>query len=295
MPAQRFPTLNVVVGTRCDFSCRHCLFDSKTRSKDLKDREIASLQELIRKRAPRSLFFAGGEPFLYVATINKISSTHPCPQKLSVGVTTNGGFAETLSAAKEKLTSIDHLRHVRMSYDKFHSEFVPISNVKNMFAACEAMRLSFRVIVSIESPLDMGLISELRKIGGFGIEVQPVFNIGRARKNAVSFSYPAFDRRVLRKHCPNRKRMAYVCGKGFSICCSYLLFNGAKGIYAHKTAEEHMRSNFYRLMKTASFGKLLKIVGRTPETLLPEHSSECALCDYLFKRCGLAGAGATNA
>lgn len=281
------PTLCIVVGTRCGFSCRHCLFEKKIRDRSLTNRETSSLQRVIRKHVSR-LFFSGGEPTLYIPDINKIVSSHPFPHKLKLGITTNGSFAMSRAAAQRTLGMIPFLQQVRLSYDRFHAEFLPFSRVKNLYAACKRMKLSFRVVLCMQSPLDLTLVQKLKKLGDFRIEVQPVCDVGEARKNNVAFTYPVFDRKVLRKYCPNRKQLAYMCGRGFSVCCSNLVFNNAYNGCIHATPEQHMKSSFYKVITRLSFGELLRKLNISETELSPNHSAGCSLCEHIFKKPGVS-------
>lgn len=281
------PTLCIIVGTRCGFSCRHCLIEKQTRDRSLTSRETSLLQRVISKHASR-LSFSGGEPTLYIPNINKIVSAHPAPHKLKLGITTNGSFAVSRAAAQRTLGMIPSLQQVRLSYDRFHAEFLPFSYVKNLYTACKRMGLSFRVVLCMQSPLDLTLVKKLEKLGDFRIEVQPVCDVGEARKNKVAFTYPVFDRKILSKYCPNRNQLAYMCGKGFSVCCSNLVFNNVYNGCVHATPEEHMKSSFYKVLTRLSFGELLKKFKISELELSPDHSTGCSLCEYIFKKPGVS-------
>ncbi len=274
--------LCIVVGTRCNFACRHCLFDLKKKRLNLTSKEIHHLQIIIQQYAPKVLSFTGGEPTLYIPDINKIVSAHPSPKKIKVLVATNGGFATTCKAAKETLASIHFLTHIQLSCDKFHSEFLPNTNIENMYKACMEMGVGFSVLLVMQSPLDLVLINKLKKIGNFKIGIQSVCDIGEAHKNSVAFNHMVFDGDVLKKFCPGRKQVSYLCGRGFSICCANLIFNDVYPQSVHATVEEHVKSNFYKIMTSTNFGELLKRFGVSKKNLLPRHSAECALCEYIF-------------
>jgi len=144
------------------------------------------------------------------------------------------------------------------------------------------MEISFSVISVIQSPIDILQACKLKKIGDFKIGIQPLCNIGTARKNALSFDYPVFDKSVFKKFCPGRAQISYLCGRGFSICCANLLFNNVYPQVANKTVEEHLGSKFYKMMTSHNFGELLKIFRIPKDNLSARHSGECALCEYIF-------------
>ncbi|MHB9139567.1 MAG: radical SAM protein [Victivallaceae bacterium] len=275
--------LGIVIGTKCPFSCRHCLLDKRTRNQSLTGKEMRLLTEVVRRYAPADISFTGGETTLYVDDINRIASVHPKPEKLKLGIVTNGWFASSVPKAKRILSTIKGLRHVQMSYDKFHAEFVKKTQVKNLFQACTEMGLGFNAVVTLQSPLDLKTATELRGVGSFGVIVQKISDIGEAKKNGVAFRHFVFDRKVLRQACPNRDQLVYQCGRGFTICCSNLIYNGLGRSCIHQTPEAHYKSNFYKIMRHATFGSLLKKYGSAGMDFQPEHSSPCALCEYLFR------------
>lgn len=189
--------------------------------------------------------------------------------------------------AKRILSSIRCLRYVQMSYDKFHAEFAPKSRLQHLFQACGELGIGFRAVATVQSPLDLKIASELAAIGVFEVAVQKICNIGEAKRNGVAFRHFVFDKKVLSQVCPNRDQLVYQCGKGFSICCSNLIYNGFDRYCIHKTPEEHFNSKFYKLMSRAVLGRVFKKHGGDSNDLRPEHSTPCALCEHIFRTTGL--------
>lgn len=288
MPPRRLPRLGIVVGTRCMFDCRHCLIKKEERCRDLSDREKRLLHKVVATYAPRTLTFTGGESTLYVDDINYISSGHPCPEKLNLGIVTNGNFAVTAGDAKRVLGSVRFLREVQVSYDKFHAEFLPYEKLENIYRACVEMGLGFRIIVTMQSPLDLSVVAKINGLGPVKTGIQPVCNIGEAGKNGLAFEHAVFDDKILRKSCPNRTQLVYQCGKGFSVCCSNLIYNEVYPDCLHGSPMEHFESNFYKTIRKNTFGRLVRELGVDRSRLLPEHSSACELCEYLFLHTDIA-------
>lgn len=278
----RFKQLGIIVGTKCNFRCAHCALEDGERNRDLSVKEIRILKEAISQYAPRELLFTGGEPTLYIPLINEMISAHPAPDKCRIIVTTNGHFADSVSSARKVLASFIALNNVQVSYDKFHGKFLPLTKVKNLYAACKEMRLKFLALFAIQSPLDLSLMAALSKVGRFNIGVQKVIPHGQAKKNGLGFIHTVFDRKVLAKKCPNLGRLAYTRGKGFSVCCSDLLRLKSKTQFAHTTIKEHLDSDFYKLMARHSFRRLLQLFRLSTAQLKPEHSDECVLCKQIF-------------
>lgn len=274
----------VSLGFNCNFKCAHCAncFEKRER---LSPSEKKVLTSAIDRYHINVVHFIGGEPTLYIEDINEILCGIKPRRKLKVVVTTNGSFAKNLNTAISVLRSISGLSKIQLSYDKFHSQFLPFSHVKNVFQACKRIGLDFGVLSAIETPVDMFLINKLHELGNFPILIQKVLPQGSARINAVSYkAYPHFDRRVLRTKCPDRKDLLYICGKGFTICCSSLVFNLKIKEILFKTPGELFSSNLYKLFQRHSFRELAKKFRQNGDAYKPEHSSACNLCENMFKK-----------
>lgn len=281
---KRIQKLGINVGTRCNFQCAHCLVEKKARNRDLTPAELELLRGTISRYQPKSILFVGGETTLYMGVVNELISSHPDKKNLKVTVTTNGHFAKSVALAKRVLSAFAVLDSVQVSYDMFHKAFLPIKNLRNLYAACKDLGIRFSTILTISSPMDLTLVPELRKIGKFKIGVQKVGRLGDAKTNNINFSFPSFDKDVLSKKCPGRNGLGYLCGKGFSLCCAELVVNNPSRHFIHETIHLHRRSDFYRVIRSRTFGELVRRSGLTIKELLPEHSLECALCDHIFSR-----------
>lgn len=280
----------VSLGSKCGLKCRHCVISAVDRGQSLTIEELNSLQKAVQAHSPDEILFTGGEPTLYIREINEILSAHPDLKKCKVVVTTNGQFAATEKQCKRVLDSFRALTHLQMSYDVFHAEFVPIENMRRLCKEARKRKIRFSVLFSIESPLDLRLLKDIKKIGKFKVGIQKVVPFGEADKNKVGFKFPGFDAAVLKKKCPNRGMMGYVCGKGFSWCCSEVVFRNGGMKFAHDTPEEHLLSPFYKLMANSTFATLMRKFGISAKSIRPEHSDQCVLCAHIFKLAAKTGA-----
>lgn len=272
--------MGVTVGYRCNFRCKHCVtLGNKIDS--LGSGEIRRIIWTINHYSPRSLLFVGGETTFYTGIINRILAGVKDLGQTKVKITTNGSFSNSVDSAVETLKAFTKLNFVQLSYDTFHSVHMPVSKVANLYKACKRLGINFSVIMTIQSPLEMAGLKELLKIGKFRIGIQKVVPVGGARRNAIEYSYPSFDSQVLKRFCPNGTKIKYLCGQGFSVCCSNLAYNSSLPVI-HGTAGRHMNSRFFRLVSKMNFGALLKKAGLSQDKLLPRHSSECNLCEYIF-------------
>lgn len=280
MSLKRKLDLGITVGTVCNIRCRHCLVDDNLGSRRITKSEIGRLVSEINTYKPRELIFTGGEPTLFTREINSILAAIDKPDRIRTSIITNGNFASTPAAAVKTLKSFKTLNSVQMSYDKFHAEFVSEACIRNLLAACRKLNLSFGLVCAIETPLDLIFLNKL-KLAGVPVTTQKILPIGRAKKSALSYSYPAFDAKVLRKKCPNIGRLVYNCGSGFTTCCGFLASRAGNSIYVHRTIKAHLRSRFYKLISRHTFGELLLSAGLSKSGLSPAHSAACALCEHI--------------
>lgn len=275
--------LTVLPGFKCGFRCAHCAVGPELAAEGRLSRdEIRLLQRTIAEIRPSALTFAGGEPTYYADDINELVSAHPAPESLTVRLTTNGQFAQDKARALGVLRSFKKLDQVQLSYDRFHEDFFPFQKVRHVADACKELPVGFGVLLAVSSPLDLELAGRLRALGDFPITVQKVLPIGDARTNGVAFRHLEFDPKVLAAHCPNRGQVTYICGRGFTICCSSLAFNGARRGVVHPALAEHLESPLYRSMMTHDFSGLLARAGIESDSLGPEMSEACTLCEHIF-------------
>jgi len=279
----RVPGLVILPGYACNFHCAHCVSSGRKKT-GLTEREINRLARTISAHKVRSLHFVGGEPTLYKSTINRLIPAAEPGGKISI--TTNGHFAGDEGAAARELASFARLDGVQLSYDRFHAKFLPFANIHNLCEACKKSKIRFSVILTLQSPMDLLLVKELKKAGDFPIGLQKVLPFGAAKLNEIGYAYPAFDKRVLSKKCPNRKKIAYLCGHGFSVCCGGPDLRPGPVKYMHPTLEAHKKSRFYRMITELTFSRMMTQLGVTAEWLSPEHSSPCTLCARIFYEYG---------
>lgn len=272
----------VSLGEACNFFCAHCLIPPEDRNHRLLPEEIALLPREIDGGEFKTILFVGGEPTLYINDINTILSGLRTLANTTVKITTNGAFAITPEAASKVLSSFIKLDAVQLSYDVFHKKFMPLSRVRNLYRACVQAGKSFSIVFSVQSPTDMWLLKRIREIGDFEIGMQKVLPLGMARRNGLYFKYPSFDDSVWKKKCPGGDEINYIPGRGFTSCCSNIVFNKVLPGSAHATVKAHLGSRFYLLIKSRNFKQLAEMFHVESEAMNPECSGECSLCEYIF-------------
>lgn len=272
----------IAPGFNCNFNCAHCANAFQKRKK-LSPSEIGALVSTINDLGIRRVHFIGGEPTLYLKEIREIIGGIKDRRGLGVFITTNGSFAKSRTEAVSMLSRIPALSKVQLSYDKFHAPFLPPTYVKNLVSASRILDIKFSVLCAVQTPADMLVATSLRKPGEFPVVIQRVLPQGAAAASGAVYScYGVFEKKTLRRVCPDRNNIVYLCGKGFTLCCSSLVLSlGLKGV-CHKSAERLLNSRFYKLLHDFNFGELMEAMGVPKAGLKGEHSSVCNLCEYIF-------------
>lgn len=277
--------LHVMPGMFCNFSCSHCCNDSGPKNlKRLSENEVAAICSAVQYYSPNRMVFTGGEPTFYVSEINRIVQAHPNLAKCHVQITTNGWYATSAEKINSVLGQIHQLDHLQLSYDQFHGTQFKIEYMQHLFDYCKRKQITANISVSISDPIQLACVSDISKTIDVPIIFQKVDASGRGRENNLAFRYYEFEPETLEKKCPNLGQVSYICGRGFSVCCSNLMFNGPRKAIAHSTIDEHVQSTFYQRMQTHTFGELIEAAGISRDELLPEHTSRCKLCELIHQR-----------
>ena len=278
--------LHVMPGLKCNLSCVHCCNDSgPTATVQMSEEELENVKECVNRHSPKNLLFTGGEPTLHVRMINQIISSHSNWENLAVQITTNGWYAKGGEKLITKtLKQIVKLDHLQLSYDVFHGSILTFDDVKELINYCSAKKIGFNISVCISSPLELEEALKIKRGTGATVIFQTVDASGRAKTNKKNYVYPFFEKDVLRKKCPNVGQISYICGRGYSTCCSNLMFNQILPNIAHPNIEDHLGSTFYKNMKNKTFGELLEENNISVDSLSPEHSSPCGLCEYIHTK-----------
>jgi organic radical activating enzyme len=281
---------HVLPGLFCNLSCGHCGSSSSPKEKyRLTQEELKAIASALKIFSPKKLLFTGGEPTFHIDEINEIISNHPDLEKCSVQITTNGWFAKQEARISKVLNRFVKLDSVQLSYDQFHKSKLESENIYHLSEYCSKNNIKFNISVSVSDPSELVLVSQLKQETKVPVIFNKIEACGRAKETEVQFRYPIFESRVLGEKCPNINTLNYICGRGFTICCSNLIFNQHKGNFANLSLNEYLSSEFHQEMKTKTFQQMLDERGISKATLRPEHSSACQLCEYAHTQsCGKA-------
>lgn len=273
---------HVQPGLQCNLSCSHCANNSGPNEKlRLSPSELESIKAAIERFVPENLLFTGGEPTLHIPEINAVIAAHPKLHEAKVLLTTNGWFTKSDDDIAKTLGQFMQLDEVLLSYDRFHGSKVKHDDILRLKDYCSNNNQEFSVSVCISNPVELIWAQELKQKIQVPVIFQRVTASGRAKTNNKAFQYFHFEKEVLEKKCPNLGTISYICGKGFSVCCSSLIFNSNMRDIYHDTVEGHMESPFYQKISKNNFGELLAGKEMSLTVLEPKHSDPCSLCELV--------------
>ncbi len=140
--------LHLLLTYRCTYECDHCfVWGSPWQSGVM---TLAQIQEIVRQAqtvdSVDSIYFEGGEPFLYYATLLK-GVTAAAEAGFSVGIVSNAYWATSVPDALEALRPFAGLvDDLSLSCDLYHSTNIPSLEVQNAQDAAARLGISSDVL-----------------------------------------------------------------------------------------------------------------------------------------------------
>ncbi len=193
-----FSNIEIVVTSKCNIGCRHCIYDCQPYSTEKLGKSV--IKDLIRQAAAlnsvKSIVFTGGEAFLEYSSL--IESIALCEELgLEASAVTNGYWALTAQTARQKLKELKGLKTLNVSTDSFHQEFVPADRIRNIIESCCELGIKCVVRISyLNDPAsEIGIIKkQLTGLDGlYTIVAIPVAPFGRAAALIDTCSIYAYD------------------------------------------------------------------------------------------------------
>ena len=134
-------TISLALTYRCTAECSHCFMASSTSKGD--PMTLAEAREYLteaKKAGATSVWFYGGEPFLY---FDLLAGAVEYAQQLGLvaTATSNAFWAISEKASVERLSLLKEkgLQELSFSADPFHLAYVPMEHIRNAVRAAEAL------------------------------------------------------------------------------------------------------------------------------------------------------------
>lgn len=269
-------------GDYCNLSCSHCgTLSGPKGTMVLGSEELLQIDRAIREYLPEKLLFTGGEPTFFIETINKIIDFYPKDVDFEVQFTTNGHYAKSFEEIEKYLGAVKQLNEVQISYDKFHGSRLNIEDLKRIKEWCSTKDIKVNISMCISSPLELIEAQKTAEESNIKLSYQPVEGSGRAKEMDREYKYFHFEEEVKSRSCPNAGSISYICGKGFSVCCSSLMFNMDNTNFYNKELTQYLGSSFHEKMTSKTFKEMIDF--DLPEEMDPRLSSPCNFCEFIHQ------------
>jgi pyruvate-formate lyase-activating enzyme len=155
----------------CNAQCRHCAIESSPEKAHLKltPDEIKLALHSAKRNGMTAMQLCGGEPFI-APDLMEVSLKEATKVRLYPFLVTNASWATTPPKARAVLIDLAKLglRHITVSYDRYHAEFVPPDRIIN--ACQQAEQLGLDVALSVTE-------AELKEKQQTIEAIQPVYRL----------------------------------------------------------------------------------------------------------------------
>ena len=148
--------LHILLTYQCTYECGHCFVWCSPRQRGvLSIEQVQAILEQAREAGVESVYFEGGEPFLYYAVLAK--AVHlAAGMGFSVGIVSNAYWATSVGDAVEWLQPfVGRIADLTISSDLFHCDVVLGERPQNALAAAKWMDIPTGMI-SIARPGEGG-------------------------------------------------------------------------------------------------------------------------------------------
>jgi len=188
--------IGLLMTYKCQVSCPHCIIEAGPhRTEEMSfDDAYDWIQQIASYRMGhiRVLSFTGGEPFINLKKLKKLSNLAE-EQNLFASAVTNAYWADTFENALNVLHELPSLKMLQISTDEYHQEFIPFNWVKNAIQAAQVLKIPYTVAVCTEnadSPKYLKIIDELEEITDTRSIITAItFQAGRALKHSKNHTY----------------------------------------------------------------------------------------------------------
>src|SRR5512140_3564229 len=144
--------LHILLTYQCTYECDHCfVWGSPRQAGVLNLEQIEDILQQAREAGVTSIYFEGGEPFLYYAVL--VRAVHKAADMgFSVGIVSNAYWATSIADAEEWLRPLlGRLADLTVSSDLFHCEDCLGELPQNAIAAAKWMGIPTGMI-SVAQP-----------------------------------------------------------------------------------------------------------------------------------------------
>ena len=271
--------LQIFLGYKCNMTCRHCLNDSGPGSKKPSLSQIEEqnlITQILVNQKIKVVNFSGGEPMLYLPTIerivNLVRAALPRNRQVKFCMTSNGALTTRF---KNELANLN-LDCFLISYDQYHREFLPPEEIAIQINTLASFCKEIEINAVIEQTSELNIITELALTSGIKVNLSSPVVSGRQTSEPSEHFVTTFNQ----LSCPNIEntfdKINYYPSQGYSICCGPLVFNPATYKNEPKV--------FFESIDQVLNSPIYKVLSKLKKTFTKMRSkSDCNSCKTFFQ------------
>lgn len=289
-----YNTIGISLNKRCTAQCKICCVSARKYETNELSVELIEryLQDLKNIDVIKMVCFSGGEVFLdYPKLLRLVKYVHGCLKQTSL--VTNCFWANTYTFTFNRLKELadNGLDELTISYDRFHGEFIKLSNIKNVLKACHklCMPVTIQSVMMMHSKNAEWINDLTSYLQDVSIQYVPAYPVGEAEKH---FAHECFIRDVGKRGRFCRKNGAFSVENDGTIypCCSPCIVKTDLKI---GSIEDMTLGDTYRKLERNMILYVLRNYGfdffisaaedlgiKIPDKLI----SSCELCAILFNK-----------
>ena len=290
----------LIITYRCNAACRFCYYNCAPDRNGLMPTDTAirawrSLKKLAPKNA--KIHITGGEPFLHFDRVVEIL-THA--QKENLGpldtIETNAFWATDKKNTIDRLKMLDSLgmNRLKISWDPFHAEFIPLEPVKLLAQTAEKVLGPNRVLVRwakyLQEPVKISGMNKNQRREQYRLALRdyPVRFTGRASEALADIFADKPPQTFLKQTC----KSDFLNSKGVHIDPYGNVFSGmCSGIIAGNLNLEPLE-NIWKALQPPKMPFIGDLFSRGPASILKKalnfgykprknYADKCHLCSNL--------------
>lgn len=289
-----YDTLGFALFNKCTAKCKHCCFSCSPESQQRIDinRVIQYIKESEEISEIKTIAFTGGEVFLEYPTLLKLVEISTEVGK-NTSIATNGFWAVSEEATYDKLYQLKKsgLKHLSISHDRYHSEFISTNNIKNILKV--SLNLDIQVSIAIVKLKDEKIGDLIDKISSdiypASIKIGACMPVGSAQ---INFNSSKFDRTMDIKdaRCTYGGSLSILFDGRIYPCCSQVIMD--TGLYIGDFNKISLEEALYKAKNNALLyflrNEKMEFFTNYSENVLDEIYPKkivnpCELCKLLFE------------
>lgn len=290
-------TIGFLLTYKCNAECRMCCFecgphrDESFPTKDML--EIIDQAHEYKESGSGTLGtigFSGGEAFLRFDDVLEVSR-RAHNYGFRVVCTSNGFWGTNAKRAEEYVEEFHEagLSKLSLSFDRFHNEYIPVENIKNIIEAAKKYSVEIEIgSIVTHSTSDLGNMFSALSESLINVRhvVAPCLPVGAAAKNLDADDY-IIDEYLLTRdtHCTDLNTIAIYPGGDVFPCCSQL------GMMEAMKLGNIYQSTLDDIMKSYNSNMLIRIINKFGLTWFVDKAKEIGYRDFysepLINRCDL--------